>query len=607
MYPRRAREPDRGPARPPCRPACRATARSSSTAGTSSATSTRCSTGWRGSRSACVGRVARPHRQADPRGRQHRDRRLGPRAGDGVPGAARLQRPRPRLRFVSNVDATDLVEALRDLDPAETLVIVSSKTFTTVETMTNARGARQWLLDGLGGDEAAIAKHVVAVSTNLEAVAEFGIDPANAFGFWDWVGGRYSMDSAIGLSTMIAIGPERSTTCSRASMRSTCTSPRRRSSENLPAADGRPRRLVPGLLRRRDARRPAVRAVPRALPAYLQQLVMESNGKRVTLDGDAVAVDTAPVVWGEPGTNGQHSFHQLLHQGTALVPVRHHRLRVVARTPRRAPRPPARQRAGAGAGARVRADRGRAARGRRPRGARPAQGDAREPPDDLPAARPADAVRARLARRPLRARRLHAGRRSGGSTRSTSGASSSGRSSPSASRPRSPASGPTRARPLDRRARRASWGAFAPEADVLELHEPRRRARARSRRGFASEGSSQPGGEALVADLYLGYGLSQTIRRTTGAPPPPEPCPLPLAACAVRPVVHPGVRNDNGDGDLEIGSWRRTWDEADHAGAVAAVRAAIARGDVYQVNLVQHLSASVRRVPAARSPPGSAP
>jgi glucose-6-phosphate isomerase len=225
------------------------------------------------------------------------------------------------VRFVSNVDATDLVEKLRGLEPAETLVIVSSKTFTTVETMTNARGARQWLLDGLGGDEAAIAKHVVAVSTNLDAVAEFGIDIANAFGFWDWVGGRYSMDSAIGLSTMIAIGPgafDDLLAGFHAVDRHFAETPLE---QNLPALMG----LLAVWYRdffgtQTHAVLPYEQYLAR-FPAYLQQLVMESNGKRVTLDGDPVDTGTAPVVWGEPGTNGQHSFHQLLHQGTVLVPA----------------------------------------------------------------------------------------------------------------------------------------------------------------------------------------------------------------------------------------------------------------------------------------------
>jgi glucose-6-phosphate isomerase len=225
------------------------------------------------------------------------------------------------VRFVSNVDATDLVEKLRGLDPAQTLVIVSSKTFTTVETMTNAHGARQWLLDGLGGDETSIAKHVVAVSTNLDAVAAFGIDPANAFGFWDWVGGRYSMDSAIGLSTMIAIGPEgfRDLLAGfHAIDEHFAEAP---PEQNLP--------VLMGLLgvwyrdffgTQTHAVLPYEQYLAR-FPAYLQQLVMESNGKRVTLAGDPVETGTAPVVWGEPGTNGQHSFHQLLHQGTVIVPA----------------------------------------------------------------------------------------------------------------------------------------------------------------------------------------------------------------------------------------------------------------------------------------------
>ena len=224
------------------------------------------------------------------------------------------------FRFVSNVDASDVLEALRDLDPEETLVIVSSKTFTTVETMTNARSARAWLLDGLGGDEGAIAKHVVAVSTNLDAVSAFGIDPANAFGFWDWVGGRYSMDSAIGLSTMIAIGPAAFSEMLAGFHALDCHFTETPPERNVP--------LLMGLLTvwyrnlvgaQTHAVLPYDQYLAR-LPAYLQQLVMESNGKRVTRDGEPVDVETAPVVWGEPGTNGQHSFHQLLHQGTALVP-----------------------------------------------------------------------------------------------------------------------------------------------------------------------------------------------------------------------------------------------------------------------------------------------
>ena len=223
------------------------------------------------------------------------------------------------FRFVSNVDGTDFAEATRDLEPAETLFVVSSKTFTTLETMTNARTARAWLVGALG-DEAAVARHFVAVSTNPAEVAAFGIDPANTFGFWDWVGGRYSMDSAIGLTTMVAVGPDafgellagfhavdehfRSAPLDR----------------NLPVLLG-----LLAVWNRNFLGAETHAILPydqylQRLPAYLQQLVMESNGKSVTEDGRPVEAATAPVVWGEPGTNGQHSFHQLLHQGTAVVP-----------------------------------------------------------------------------------------------------------------------------------------------------------------------------------------------------------------------------------------------------------------------------------------------
>ncbi len=223
------------------------------------------------------------------------------------------------FRFVSNVDGTDFVEATRDLDPGETLFIVSSKTFTTLETMTNARSAREWTLRTLG-DERAVAKHFVAVSTNAAEVGKFGIDTANMFGFWDWVGGRYSMDSAIGLSTMIAIGPEHFGTMLagfHAMDEHFRTTPFDR---NLP--------VLLGLLTvwYRDffgAQTLGVMPYEQYLkrfPAYLQQLAMESNGKHVTLDGAAVDYDTGPIVWGEPGTNGQHSFYQLIHQGTTLIP-----------------------------------------------------------------------------------------------------------------------------------------------------------------------------------------------------------------------------------------------------------------------------------------------
>ena len=224
------------------------------------------------------------------------------------------------FRFVSNVDGTDFAEAVVDLDPAETLFIISSKTFTTLETMTNARTAREWSLAGLGGNEKAVARHFVAVSTNAKEVAKFGIDTANMFGFWDWVGGRYSMDSAIGLSTMIAIGPDnfhgmldgfhqmdehfRTTPFER----------------NLPVLMGLLALWYNDFF---DAQTVAVLPYEQYLkrfPAYLQQLTMESNGKHVTLDGSKVAYDTGPVYWGEPGTNGQHSFYQLIHQGTRLIP-----------------------------------------------------------------------------------------------------------------------------------------------------------------------------------------------------------------------------------------------------------------------------------------------
>jgi glucose-6-phosphate isomerase len=224
------------------------------------------------------------------------------------------------FRFVSNVDSTDIVEATRDLDPAETLFIISSKTFTTLETMTNARSARDWLLAGLK-DEEAIAKHFVAVSTNAEKVKAFGIDTGNMFGFWDWVGGRYSMDSAIGLSTMLAVGPEgfhemlagfhaidehfRSTPFAR----------------NLPALMGMLAVWYGDFFGAQTVGVMPYEQYLKRFPAYLQQLTMESNGKHVTLDGRHVDYDTGAVFWGEPGTNGQHSFYQLIHQGTRLIPV----------------------------------------------------------------------------------------------------------------------------------------------------------------------------------------------------------------------------------------------------------------------------------------------
>ena len=224
------------------------------------------------------------------------------------------------FRFVSNIDGTDFAEAVRDLDPSETVFIVSSKTFTTLETMTNAQTARAWLLEGLGGDEKSVARHFVAVSTNAAEVTKFGIDTANMFGFWDWVGGRYSMDSAIGLSTMLAIGPD--------NFRSMLegfhqmdehfrTAPFER---NLPVLMG-----LLGVWNSNFLGAETVAVLPyeqylKRFPAYLQQLTMESNGKHVTLSGADTGYQTGPIYWGEPGTNGQHSFYQLIHQGTRLIP-----------------------------------------------------------------------------------------------------------------------------------------------------------------------------------------------------------------------------------------------------------------------------------------------
>jgi glucose-6-phosphate isomerase len=224
------------------------------------------------------------------------------------------------FRFVSNVDDTDFAEAVQGLDPAETLFIVSSKTFTTLETITNAQSARAWLVKGLGGDDKSVAKHFVAVSTSAEGVSKFGIDTANMFGFWDWVGGRYSMDSAIGLATMLAIGPENF----RAMLdgfhqmdEHFRTTPFER---NLPVLMG-----LLGLWYTDFFGAQTVAVLPyeqylKRFPAYLQQLTMESNGKHVTIAGKEVDYDTSPIYWGEPGTNGQHSFYQLIHQGTRLIP-----------------------------------------------------------------------------------------------------------------------------------------------------------------------------------------------------------------------------------------------------------------------------------------------
>ncbi len=224
------------------------------------------------------------------------------------------------FRFVSNVDATDFAEAVRDLDASETLFIISSKTFTTLETMTNAHTARDWSVAGFGGDEKSVARHFVAVSTNDDGVAKFGIDTENMFGFWDWVGGRYSMDSAIGLSTMLAIGPDQFQTMLEGfheideHFRTTPFS------DNLPVLMG-----LLSIWYNNFFDAPTVAVLPydqylKRFPAYLQQLTMESNGKHVTLDGSKIDYQTGPIYWGEPGTNGQHSFYQLIHQGTRLIP-----------------------------------------------------------------------------------------------------------------------------------------------------------------------------------------------------------------------------------------------------------------------------------------------
>jgi glucose-6-phosphate isomerase len=223
------------------------------------------------------------------------------------------------FRFVSNIDGTDFVEAVRDLDPAETLFVVCSKTFTTPETLTNARAARAWCLRALG-DEKAVAKHFVAISTNATAVAEFGIDVDNMFSFWDWVGGRYSMDSAIGLSTMLAIGPENFRAMLEGFQAMDLHFRNAPLERNLPALLG-----LLAIWNNNFLEAPTVAVLPyeqylKRFPAYLQQLTMESNGKHVTADGARVDYSTGPIYWGEPGTNGQHSFYQLIHQGTHLIP-----------------------------------------------------------------------------------------------------------------------------------------------------------------------------------------------------------------------------------------------------------------------------------------------
>jgi len=225
------------------------------------------------------------------------------------------------FRFVSNVDGTDFAEVVRDLDPAETLFIVSSKTFTTLETMTNAHSAREWSLAGLGGDPTSVAKHFVAVSTNAAEVAKFGIDTTNMFQFWDWVGGRYSMDSAIGVSTMLAIGPENFRAMLNGCHQMDEHFRRTPFAKNLPVLMGLLTVWYNNFFGAQTVAILPYEQYLKRFPAYLQQLTMESNGKHVTLDGTQVSYDTGPVYWGEPGTNGQHSFYQLIHQGTRLIPA----------------------------------------------------------------------------------------------------------------------------------------------------------------------------------------------------------------------------------------------------------------------------------------------
>ena len=224
------------------------------------------------------------------------------------------------FRFVSNVDGTDFAEAVRDLDPAETLFIISSKTFTTLETMTNAYTARDWLLAGLKGERAAVASHFVAVSTNAAEVARFGIDTANIFGFWDWVGGRYSMDSSIGLSTMLAIGPDGFGAMLKGFHEIDEHFRSAPFERNLPVLMGLLAVWYNNFFGAQTAAVLPYEQYLKRFPAYLQQLTMESNGKHVTGDGIIVDYDTGPIYWGEPGTNGQHSFYQLIHQGTRLIP-----------------------------------------------------------------------------------------------------------------------------------------------------------------------------------------------------------------------------------------------------------------------------------------------
>ncbi len=316
------------------------------------------------------------------------------------------------FRFVSNVDSTDFVEATRDLSAGETLFIISSKTFGTLETLTNARSARDWVTGELGS-EAAVARHFVAVSTNAERVSEFGIDTANMFGFWDWVGGRYSMDSAIGLSTMVAIGPEHFYDMLAGFHEMDehfRTAPLDR---NLPALMGLLAVWYGDFFGAQTSGVMPYDQYLKRFPAYLQQLTMESNGKHVTIDGTPVDYETGAVYWGEPGTNGQHSFYQLIHQGTKLIPVDLHRLRPEPQPAGRPPRHPVVQRLRPGPGARVRQDRGGGPSRGNLTGGGAAPGDAGQPPDQRAAGRDPDPAAAGRAGGPVRAQRVHPGHRLG--------------------------------------------------------------------------------------------------------------------------------------------------------------------------------------------------
>ena len=334
-----------------------------------------------------------------------------------------------RFRFVSNVDATDLVEAMRDLDPEETLFIVSSKTFGTIETMTNARSAREWAVAQWlqCGSDAAVAKHFVAVSTNAERVKDFGIDPANMFGFWDWVGGRYSMDSAIGLSTMLAIGPEHFTEMLagfHAMDEHFRDAPFTR---NIPVLMGLLSLWYGDFF---DAQSFGVMPYEQYLkrfPAYLQQLTMESNGKHVTLDGHVVDYQTGGIYWGEAGDERPAQLLPADSPGDGAHSAGPHRLRQDAEPARRPPRRADVERVRAGGGAGLRPDRRRSAGRGEPARHRPVPGHGGQPPDQRRARREADPAHARDAGRPLRARVYTQGASSGASTRSTNGASSSAR------------------------------------------------------------------------------------------------------------------------------------------------------------------------------------